>query len=76
MKDKISTFAKARPSGEGSPKPSRGMSSDYPLGHRAPRTHLEISNEQPISCAAWHMTFGGRCLNCGGTYDAGGVESE
>lgn len=31
------------------------------------KTHKEYSESvQPVvPCAVWHITFGGRCLNCG-----------
>ena len=33
-------------------------------------THKEYSKTvlgetPPVYCAAWHITFGGKCLNCG-----------
>ena len=34
---------------------------------KTPQTHQEQRDlvKPVVPCAAWHITFGGRCLNCG-----------
>ncbi len=33
---------------------------------REAKEKKKMKHTSSVPCAAWHMTFGGKCLNCGG----------